>query len=86
MSHSNVNESISGLLPLETEFAIIDAQAKERELMRLKIEILTIRLQLARGMFVDVKSRMRLNKLLEQYPHFDDDPATKAWLQKHGKQ
>ena len=80
------NESLSGLVPLEKEFAIIAAEAKERELKRIQIEILTIRLQLARGMFVDVRSRMRLNKLLEQYPEFDDDFATKAWLQKHGKQ
>jgi len=72
-------------MTLDEEFAVIDAQAKERELMRVQIEILTLRLQLVRGMFVDVRSRMRLNKLLEQYPQFDDEPATKAWLQKHGK-
>lgn len=72
-------------MTLSEEFAVIDAQAKERELMRVQIEILTLRLQLVRGMFVDVRSRMRLNKLLEQYPQFDDEPATKAWLQKHGK-
>ena len=72
-------------MTLSEEFAVIDAQAKERELMRVQIEILTLRLQLVRGMFVDVRSRMRLNKLLEQYPQFDDEPATKAWLQKQGK-
>lgn len=81
---SKPNE-LSGLASLEKEFAIIAAEAKERELKRIQIEILTIRLQLARGMFVDVRSRMRLNKLLEQYPDFDDDFATKAWLQKHNK-
>jgi hypothetical protein len=85
MPKPNENESLSGLAPLEKEFAIIAAEAKERELKRIQIEILTIRLQLARGMFVGVRSRMRLNKLLEQYPEFDDDFATKAWLQKHGK-
>lgn len=72
-------------MTLDEEFAVIDAQAKERELMRVQIEILKLRLQLVREMFVDVRSRMRFNKLLEQYPQFDDDPATKAWLQKHGK-
>lgn len=82
---SKVTSELSGLTSLEKEFAIIAAEAKERELKRIQIEILTIRLQLARGMFVDIKSRMRLNKLLEQYPNFDDDFATKAWLQKHGK-
>lgn len=59
------------LTPLEQEFAVIDADAKSRELMRAQIAILSIQLDLARGNFVAVESRKRLRDLLAKYPQFD---------------
>lgn len=58
-------------LTLEQEFAIIDADAKSRELMRAQIAILSIQLDLARGAFVGFESRKRLSDLLAKYPQFN---------------